>query len=387
LKLFEYEAKTVLAKYGVSVPQGVLVSSPSQVREFAAKLRMPVAVKAQVLVAGRGKAGGIRFADSVGEAEKITEKLLGMQIMGMAVRNVWIEEKIEVKKELYFGVTIDRCRQRYVAVASGVGGTDIEEVSRRTPEKVVTTPLDPNLGLPPFQAKQIARGIGYSGTSMLELGRIFEKLYLAGVDCDAELIEMNPLVEASDGTFVAADGRMIIDDNALFRHQEYKKKLLEGETDLSPEELEALEEDLAYVKLDGNIGVIGNGAGLVMATLDTVQYYGGRPADFLDVGGGAPSEKTALALKLVLSDARVKVLLINILGGITRCDEVARGILDARKRTGVTKPMVIRLVGTNEEAGKKMLAEAGIDVLESMEEAAQRAVEIAREGGTSGDNS
>jgi succinyl-CoA synthetase beta subunit len=369
------------------VPQGVLVSNAGQVRESAAKLRMPVAVKAQVLVAGRGKAGGIRFADSVGEAEKITEKLLGMQIKGMAVRSVWIEEKVEVKKELYFGVTIDRCRQRYVAVASGVGGMDIEEVSRRTPERVVTTPLDPSLGLPPFQARQIATEIGYSGASMLELGRIFESLYLAGVDCDAELIEMNPLVEASVGTFVAADARMIIDDNALFRHQEYKKKLLEGETDLSPEELEAMEEDLAYVKLDGNIGVIGNGAGLVMATLDTVQYYGGRPADFLDVGGGAPSEKTALALKLVLSDARVKVLLINILGGITRCDEVARGILDAKERTGVTKPMVIRLVGTNEEAGKKMLTEAGIDVLESMEEAAQRAVEISREGKASGDNS
>jgi succinyl-CoA synthetase beta subunit len=193
---------------------------------------------------------------------------------------------------------------------------------------------------------------------------------------------MNPLVEAVDGRFLAADARMIIDDNALFRHQEYKKKLLEGQSELSPQELEAVKNDLAYVKLDGNIGVIGNGAGLVMATLDTIQYYGGKPANFLDVGGGAPAEKTALALKIVLSDSKVKVLFINILGGITRCNEVARGILEAKEKVSVTKPMVIRLVGTNEEEGKRILTEAGIHVLESMEEAAQRAVEIARKEDT-----
>jgi succinyl-CoA synthetase beta subunit len=192
---------------------------------------------------------------------------------------------------------------------------------------------------------------------------------------------MNPLVETSDGKFMAADARIIIDDNALFRHPEYKKKLLEGEGDFDPQELEAMKNDLAYVKLDGNIGVIGNGAGLVMATLDTIQYYGGKPANFLDVGGGAPSERTALALKIVLSDRKVKALFINILGGITRCDEVAKGILEAKQKVGVTKPMVIRLVGTNEEEGKKILTDAGIRVLESMEEAAQRAVQIAEEGG------
>ena len=224
--------------------------------------------------------------------------------------------------------------------------------------------------------------MGYSGTKLSELGKILEKLYLAGMDYDTELIEMNPLVEASDGRFLAADARMIIDDNALFRHQEYKKKLLEGESELSPQELEAVKNDLAYVKLEGNIGVIGNGAGLVMATLDTIQYYGGKPANFLDVGGGAPSEKTALALRIVLSDPKVRVLFINILGGITRCDEVAKGILEAKEKVGVTKPMIIRLVGTNEEEGKRILKEAGIHVLESMEEAAQRAVEISKKGGT-----
>jgi succinyl-CoA synthetase beta subunit len=246
---------------------------------------------------------------------------------------------------------------------------------------VIATPINPNFGFHPFQARQIAKRMGYSGTQISELGRIIEKLYLVGMDYDTELIEMNPLVETSDGKFLAADARMIIDDNALFRHQEYRKKLLEGESELSPQEVEAVKNDLAYVKLEGNIGVIGNGAGLVMATLDTIQYYGGKPANFLDVGGGAPSEKTTLALKIVLSDAKVRVLFINILGGITRCDEVAKGILEAKEKVGVTKPLVIRLMGTNEEEGKRILTEAGIDVLESMEEAAQRAVEISKKGG------
>jgi len=381
LKLFEYEAKNILSKHGVPVPQGGLASDSRQARAVAAGLKMPVAVKAQVLVAGRGKAGGILFANSVEETEKTAEKLLDMQIKGIPVKSVWVEEKIQVKRELYFGLTTDRFRQRYVAIASGVGGMDIEEVASKTPEKVITTPINPEFGFHPFQARQIARRMEYSGTQISELGRILEKLYLVGMDYDTELIEMNPLVEATDGKFLAVDARMIIDDNALFRHQEYKKRLLEGESELSPQELEAVKNDLAYVKLDGNIGVIGNGAGLVMATLDTIQYYGGKPANFLDVGGGAPSEKTALALKIVLSDPKVKVLFINILGGITRCDEVANGILQAKEKARVTTPMVIRLVGTNEEEGKRILMEAGIHVLESMEEAAQRAVEISKKGG------
>ncbi|MGA2767202.1 MAG: ADP-forming succinate--CoA ligase subunit beta [Candidatus Bathyarchaeia archaeon] len=381
MKLFEYEAKNILSKHGVPVPQGGLASDSRQAREVAAGLKMPVAVKAQVLVAGRGKAGGILFANSVEETEKTAEKLLDMQIKGIPVKSVWVEEKIQVKRELYFGLTTDRFRQRYVAIASGVGGMDIEEVASKTPEKVIATPINPEFGFHPFLARQIARRMEYSGTQISELGRILEKLYLVGMDYDTELIEMNPLVEATDGKFLAVDARMIIDDNALFRHQEYKKRLLEGESELSPQELEAVKNDLAYVKLDGNIGVIGNGAGLVMATLDTIQYYGGKPANFLDVGGGAPSEKTALALKIVLSDPKVKVLFINILGGITRCDEVARGILQAKEKARVTTPMVIRLVGTNEEEGKRILTEAGIHVLESMEEAAQRAVEISKKGG------
>lgn len=382
MKLFEYEAKTILAKYGVPTPQGGLATSPNQAMEIAAKLRPPFAVKAQVLVAGRGKAGGILFADNIEEATKAASKLLNMQIKGIPVRSIWIEEKIQIKKELYFGITTDRSKQSYVAVASAIGGMEIEEIAKKTPEKVVKVQINPELGFRPFHARQIAKKMGYAHGQLSELARILERLYNAGMDNDAELIEMNPLVETEDGKFIAADARIIVDDNALFRHQEFKKRLLEGESELTPQELEAMKNDLAYVKLDGNIGVIGNGAGLVMATLDTIQYYGGKPANFLDVGGGAPSEKTALSLKIVLSDPKVKALFINILGGITRCDEVAKGILEAKEKVEVTKPMVIRLVGTNEEEGKRILTEAGIYVLESMDEAAQRVVEITKTGGS-----
>ena len=381
MKLFEYEAKTILAKYGIPTPQGGLATSASQAREVASRLKPPVVIKAQVLVAGRGKAGGILFASSAEEAETVANKLLNVQIKGMPVRSVWIEEKIQIKRELYFGITTDRFNQSYVAIASAAGGMEIEEIAAKTPEKVIKLLINPEYGFRSFHARQMATKVGYAGKQISELGRVLERLYRVGMDYDAELIEMNPLVETVDGKFVAADARIIMDDNALFRHQEFKKRLLEGESELSPQELEAMKNDLAYVKLDGNIGVIGNGAGLVMATLDTIQYYGGKPANFLDVGGGAPSEKTALALKIVLSDPNVKAVFINILGGITRCDEVARGILEAKEKVGVTKPMVIRLVGTNEEEGKRILTNAGIHVLESMEEAAQRAVEISKQGG------
>lgn len=381
MKLFEYEAKNILAKYGIPIPQGSLATDASQAREIATKLKTPLVIKAQVLVAGRGKAGGILFANSIEDTEKAAEKLLNMQIKGIPVRSVWIEEKIQVKKELYFGVTTDRFNQSYIAIASSVGGMDVEEIATKTPEKIIKLPINPNYGFHSFHARQAAIKMGYAGSQISELGRVLERLYAIGMDYDAELIEMNPLVETADGKFAAADARIIIDDNALFRHQEYKKRLLEGESELTAQELEALKNDLAYVKLNGDIGVIGNGAGLVMATLDTIQYYGGKPANFLDVGGGAPADKTALALRLVLSDPNVRALFINILGGITRCDEVARGILEAKEKVGVTKPMVIRLVGTNEKEGKKILTEAGIHVLESMEEAAQQVVETARKGG------
>jgi len=381
MKLFEYEAKDIFSRYGIPTPRGGLADSISQAREIVSRLKPPFAVKAQVLVAGRGKAGGILFTDTIEGVEKAAEKLLNMQIKGIPVKSVWIEEQIQIKRELYFGITTDRFNQSYVAIASSVGGMEIEEVAQQTPEKVIKFQINPQQGFRSFHARQIARKMGYASDQLVELGKVFEKLYHVNMDYDAELAEMNPLAETVDGKFVAADARIIIDDNALFRHPEYKKRLLEGESELTPQELEALKNDLAYVKLEGDIGVIGNGAGLVMATLDTIQYYGGKPANFLDVGGGAPSEKIATALKIVFSDPKVKALFINILGGITRCDEVARGILEAKGKTGITKPMVIRLVGTNEEEGKQILTKAGIHVLESMEEAAQRVVEITKYGG------
>jgi succinyl-CoA synthetase beta subunit len=376
MKLLEYEAKRILTKYGVPTPKGELATNPVQAREIASRLKPPLVIKAQVPVAGRGKAGGIFFADSIAEVEKAAEKLLCIQIKGIPVRSVWIEEKIQAKKELYFGITVDRYSKSYVAIASSEGGMEIEEVAAKTPEKVIKFPINPQRGFRPYHARQIAKHMGYAENQISTLGNIFYSLYKAGMDYDAELIEMNPLVETPDGNFVAVDTRIIIDDNALFRHPEFKGRILEGE--LSPQEIEAAKNDLAYVKLDGDIGVIGNGAGLVMATLDSIQLYGGKPANFLDVGGGAPSEKIAAALKIVLSDPNVKALLINILGGITRCDEVARGVLEAKEKLGIKKPLVIRLVGTNEEEGKHILTEAGIPVLESMEEAAKRVVEIAK---------
>jgi succinyl-CoA synthetase beta subunit len=374
MKLYEYEAKGILAKYGIPVPKGELVTTTKQACDTASKLKLPVALKSQVLVAGRGKAGGILFANSPADVEKSAEKLLNMSIKGIPVRSLWIEEKIQIKKELYFGITIDRFNKNYVAIASAVGGVEIEEVAAKSPGSVTKLLIKPELGFRSFHARQMARKMGYTGNQLLMLERIFGSLYLAGMDYDAELIEMNPLVETSEGMFAAADARIIVDDNALFRHKEYKDRAAEGE--FTSEEIEATKNDLAYVKLDGNIGVIGNGAGLVMATLDTIQLYGGKPANFLDVGGGATSDRIATALKIVLSDPNVKVLFINILGGITRCDEVAKGILEAKEKANVTKPMVIRLVGTNEEEGKHILTEAGIYVLESMEEAAHKVIEI-----------
>jgi len=387
LKLYEYEAKNILARYGLPVPKGALITSASRTMEAVAKLKPPFAVKSQVLAVGRGKAGGILFAGSAAEAEKAAEKLLKIEIKGIRVKKVLIEEKLSVKKELYFGITIDRFERCYVAIASPTGGIEIEETAAKTPQTILKTWIDPLRGFRSSHARQIARKIGYRGTQLKELAKIFEKLYQAGIDYDAELIETNPLAETDEGKFVALDARIIMDDNALFRQPEYKAKLFGEERERTPQEAEALRNDLAYVKLEGDIGVIGNGAGLVMATLDMIQYYGGKPANFLDVGGGAPAERIALALNIVLSDPQVKALLINILGGITRCDDVARGIIEATKKAAITKPIVVRLVGTNEKEGKLILAEAEMHVLDSMEEAASRVVEIVKKEDSYGNNS
>jgi len=380
LRLFEYEAKQVFAKYGLPTPRGFLAKTAKEAREFASLINAPVAVKSQIPVAGRAKAGGILFVDSPAEAEKAAKQLLGSEVKGIKVLSVWVEEKIAIKKELYFSITVDRANRCYVAVASAEGGVDIEELARTSPEKIVKVLIDPVYGFRLYHARQIAKRLGYTENQMTELASIFLKHYRVAMDFDAELAEMNPLVETIDGKFMAADTRLIIDDNALFRHQEFTSRPME-EAELTPQELQAQKTGLAYVKLDGDVGIIGNGAGLVMATLDAIQLYDGRPANFLDVGGGASADMMAAALDIVLSDPNVKVVFINILGGITRCDEVANGILEAQKRVGLTKPMVIRLVGTNEEEGRRILTDAGIHVLDSMEEAAQKTVELSKSGG------
>jgi succinyl-CoA synthetase beta subunit len=370
----------IFAKYGIPTPRGGLADSAAQAREIATKINAPVVVKAQALVAGRGKAGGVLFAESPDEAEKAAEKLLSMKIKDASVRRVWVEEKVSSRKELYFSVTVDRANRCYVAVASSAGGIDIEEVAANSPEKIVRVFIDPVYGFGAYHTRKVAKKLAYNGDQMLDLASIFLKHYQMAMELDVELAEMNPLMETIDGKFVAADTRLIIDDNALYRHPEFQKRSLE-EAELTPQELKAQKSKLTYVKLDGDIGVIGNGAGLVMATLDVVQLYGGSPADFLDVGGGASAEMMAKALVIVFSDPRVKVVFINVLGGITRCDEVANGILEARKRVGFTKPLVIRLVGTNEEEGRRILTAAGIHVLDSMEEAAKKAVELMKAAG------
>lgn len=381
MKLFEHEAKKIFSKYKIPIPNGGLANSPAQARETTTRIKAPVAVKAQVLVVGRGRAGGILFANSPREAELSSRKLLGAEIKGLRVQSVLVEEKLPIRKELYFGITLDRSSCSYVAIASSEGGVEIEETASTAPEKIIKVFVDPLYGFRPYHARQIAKKLGYMGNQMRELAAIFLKLYRVAMEYDVELCEMNPLIETTGGKFVAADARLIIDDNALYRHPDFKRRLIEkGGAELTPQELEARKSGLAYVKLDGNIGVIGNGAGLVMATLDAIQLYGGSPANFLDVGGGASSDKMAAALNLVFSDPQVEVVFINILGGITRCDEVAKGILEVKGRIGFAKPMVIRLVGTNEEEGRRVLTEAGIHVLDSMEEAAERAVGIAKTG-------
>jgi len=314
---------------------------------------------------------------SVYEAEQAAAKLLGTQIKNFLVKQVLIEEKLPVKKELYLGITVDRFNRCYVVLASAVGGVEIEEVAEKTPKAIFRNKVDSQLGMPSFQAIAIAKQLGYSGSQLLELVTVIQKLFRTCVESDAETAEINPLVETEAGSFMAADARMVIDDNALFRHPEYEAKQIQS---LSPDDTLALKHNLAYVKLDGDIGVVGNGAGLVMATLDLLTFFGGKPANFLDVGGGASTEAITAALVIVLSDSATKAVLVNVLGGITRCDEVAKGIVEAIKETNSRKPVVVRLVGTNQREGQKILIDTGIFVLGSMEEAARQAVAYAAEG-------
>jgi succinyl-CoA synthetase beta subunit len=379
LKLYEHEAKALLRNCQLPTSNGIVINNPAQARSAAETVGLPVAVKAQVLVAGRGKAGGILFADTALEAEQAAEKLLNTTVKGEKIRQILIEQKLVIKKELYFAVTVDRLNRTYTAIASQVGGVNIEQVAKETPDKIFKHTINPRLGFRPFHARQIASWLGYSGNQMLELAGVLEKIWGLGMEVDAELIECNPLIETPDGKFVAADARIIVDDNALFRHPQLQQKQLETQRELTAVEKAALQAGLEYVKLDGEIGVIGNGAGLVMATLDMVNLFGGKPADFLDLGGGASVERIAKALMLVLGDVQVRVVFVNVLGGMTRCDEVAEAIVEVTKKSKNKKPLVARLVGTNELEGKTILMQAGLAVFDNMEQAAEKAVALAKE--------
>ncbi|MGD2207690.1 MAG: ADP-forming succinate--CoA ligase subunit beta [Anaerolineae bacterium] len=375
MKLHEYQSKRIFAQYGVPIPKGDVATTPEQARQVAARLGQRVVIKSQVLVGGRGKAGGIRLAGDPDEAEQMADQILGMDIKGLTVKKVLVDEAADIAKEIYLGVVIDRAQRRPVMMASAEGGVEIEEVARATPERIVKITINPFLGLQPFQGRELAFGIGLSKELVRDFVKIAQGLYNAFVKCDASLAEINPLVVTDDGKLLSVDGKMLLDDNALFRHFELAE--MRDVDEETAEEQEARRHGLSYVKLDGEIGCMVNGAGLAMATMDIAKLYGGEPANFLDIGGGAQADKVAAALRIILSDPNVKAVLFNIFGGITRCDEVAKGILAALEQVPTDVPMVARLVGTNEKEGRQILAEAEMMTAATLVEAAQKAVAAA----------
>ena len=372
MKLQEYQSKYIFSKYGITIPKGRIAASASEAKQIAEELDSRVVIKAQVLAGGRGKAGGIRLAKSSKEAEDVASAILGMEIKGLPVRKVLVDEAANIEKEIYLGITNDRTANRPVMMSSSAGGVDIEEVASQTPEKIIRVHIDPLLGLRDYQARDLATGIDLPRPFWRQFNEIAHGLWKAYSDCDASLAEINPLVITGERRMLALDGKMIVDDNALFRHPDLTEmRDMDSE---APAETEARKYGLSYIKLDGRIGCMVNGAGLAMATMDIIKLYGGEPANFLDIGGGAGAEKVAAALRIILSDMRVNTVLFNIFGGITRCDEVARGILEALNDVKTSVPMVARLVGTNAEEGRQILSEAKMITAETLVEAAQKAV-------------
>jgi succinyl-CoA synthetase beta subunit len=377
MKLLEYEAKSIFAKHGIQVPRGGHATAPRKAKELAKEIGCPVVVKAQVFVGGRGKAGGIKFANTPSEAEELARSMLGTKISGLDVSDVLVEEKLRIEREYYLGMTIDRSERSPVVLASSTGGMEIEEIARAHPDKIIRRHVDPLIGVCEFEARLVAKRMGFAGGDLTDVSSAILRLWRIMREFDAELVEINPLVKTGEGVFVAADARLNIDDNALFRHKDLESRTTNA-SELNKREVQAREAGMSYVELDGEVSIIGNGAGLVMATLDMVDLFGGKPANFLDVGGGAGSERMIKALQIVGSQPNAKVVLINILGGITRCDDMARGIIAARNSVGINIPLVVRMVGTNEAEGKKVLSEAEIEVLDTMEDAARKAVEMSR---------
>jgi succinyl-CoA synthetase beta subunit len=383
MNIHEFQAKQVLARFGVPVPKGQPASTPDEAAAAFRALGQPKAViKAQIHAGGRGKAGGVKLIGSAEEARDFAARLLGKPLVthqtgpeGRVVRRVYVEEASQVARELYLGMVVDRKVAAVGVIASTEGGTEIEEVAAKTPEKIVTDPIDPLLGMAPFQARRIAFALGLKEKQVGQFAALLGALYRAFVETDASLIEINPLVVTADGRVICLDAKISFDDNGLFRHPDIRELRDSNEED--PAETEAAKYDLSYVHLDGNIGCMVNGAGLAMATMDIVKYYGAEPANFLDVGGGANAQKIAAAFRILLSDSRVKAVLINVFGGIMQCDVLARGVVDAAREVKLSIPLVVRMEGTNVKEGKQILAESGIKVIAAndMADAARLAVE------------
>jgi len=382
MNIHEYQAKQVLARFGVPVPKGQFATTPDEAAAAFTALGKPKAVaKAQIHAGGRGKAGGVKLLTAASEVRDFAAKLLGKPLVthqtgpeGRVVRRVYVEEASEVARELYLGMLVDRKAGAVSVIASTEGGMDIEEVAAKTPEKILTEPINPMLGVAGYQARKIAFALGLKDKQVGQFASLLGSLYRAFIETDASLIEINPLVVTTDGRVICLDAKMSFDDNGLFRHADIRELRDANEED--PAETEAAKYDLSYVHLDGNIGCMVNGAGLAMATMDIVKIYGAEPANFLDVGGGASTEKVAAAFRILLADKRVKGVLINIFGGIMRCDVLAQGVVEAAKQVKLNVPLVVRMEGTNVEEGKKILAASGIKVIAAsdMADAARRIV-------------
>lgn len=382
MKIHEYQGKEILAKFGVPVPRGIPAYTVQEAVEAAQKLGGPVwVVKAQIHAGGRGKGGGVKVAKSIEDVKKLAGEILGMQLKthqtgpeGQKVRRLYIEDGADINKEYYISAVTDRATQKVAFIASSEGGMDIEEVAHATPEKIITVFADPEKGLTDEQAKQIADGIGMPADSTAQTVDILKKLYTCYMETDASLVEINPLNRDSKGNVVALDAKFNFDSNALFRHPEIVALRDLDEEDAA--EVEASKFDLAYISLDGNIGCLVNGAGLAMATMDTIKLFGGEPANFLDVGGGATPEKVTEAFKIMLKNKNVEAILVNIFGGIMKCDTIATGVIAACKAVNLQVPLVVRMKGTNEVEGKKLLADSGLPIIsaDTMAEAAQKVV-------------
>ena len=375
MKLFEFEAKKILKDYGVRVPQSGVATSPEEAEAIAREIGRPVALKSQILVSGRGKAGGIKFAADAAGAKQVASELLGSTIKGCPVTSLLVEEKLDIVEQFYASIAVDRQARAYIVLASTSGGVDIEELAQTSPDKIARHWIDPITGFSEQEAIDIVGQLNTSQDDATKFASVIGTLYKVTMDYDAELVEVNPLVKTPSGEFMAADARIIVDDNALFRHPEFAGRS-SVRVDDTPLEAEARKQNLAYVDLDGDIGIVGNGAGLVMATVDLVHVFGGKPANFLDVGGGGNVDITKRGLLLVMSKPEVKAVLVNILGGITRCDIVSQALIEALNESSVKKPIAVRMMGTNEAEGNQMLHQAGIDSYPNMEKAIEEILKL-----------